>query len=538
MTGRSWRHFSVFWPFMVAGALGPSVAHPPATLDGAPVAPTGSMSLARTVNDNVASDMSSASSSEGTSDHGSDVDSTATNEFDDGWGAVPGDVFEVADEPAGELPHADLISTRAYKETFPGMSLHDAFLETFCRAARLGGLLFGDNMPNPNITTEAEVNTIEELAKELGVDAIQTLYGHVNTTKLHRLIQHLGDELRSRGNLWEGDTSVNEKLHGSCKRMFKRSNKRGPGVALQMMRCDESQSAIIRELVDADEESASQPDRRPLARGISRAAASRQGGGHRHEGDDNGGSGASAAAPVHLVDGASDVESTTTPSVGSGSGSGASDAASPSIGTADLPFSGRGRRVAVGDLRETPALAAVGELLSLDDDAHVTVHNTVRIMARFEWGSPPALQHLRAAGRFHGRSWYSFVRYFNDGQLRWGRMLLVLRSLGNTSRSCVVVQRMRPAAHRPGCILTRYGCVRLQWDFVGHADDFPALELVDSTDIWRAEDVQVDWQDLGDRLGLRATPSNKTVSTAERRASRYWTNAFYPWTSRDLSPGL
>jgi len=42
---------------------------------------------------------------------------------------------------------------------------------------------------------------IDEAANQLGVDAIQTLYGHVNTTKLHRLIQHLGDELRARGNL-------------------------------------------------------------------------------------------------------------------------------------------------------------------------------------------------------------------------------------------------------------------------------------------------------------------------------------------------
>ena len=41
MTGRSWRHVSVFWPFMVAGVIGPAVVQPPATLDGAPVAPTG-----------------------------------------------------------------------------------------------------------------------------------------------------------------------------------------------------------------------------------------------------------------------------------------------------------------------------------------------------------------------------------------------------------------------------------------------------------------------------------------------------------------
>jgi len=94
-------------------------------------------------------------------------------------------------------------------------------------------MLFGDNVAESTVLTEATVNDQDEAAKVLGIDYIQTLYGHVNTSKLHRLVQHLRDELRNRGNLWEGDTSVNENLHGSCKRVFNRSSKRGPGVALQ-----------------------------------------------------------------------------------------------------------------------------------------------------------------------------------------------------------------------------------------------------------------------------------------------------------------
>jgi len=38
-------------------------------------------------------------------------------------------------------------------------------------------------------------------------------------TKLHRLVQNLGEKLPSRDNLWEGDTSENEKVHSTCKRM-------------------------------------------------------------------------------------------------------------------------------------------------------------------------------------------------------------------------------------------------------------------------------------------------------------------------------
>jgi len=42
---------------------------------------------------------------------------------------------------------------------------------------------------------------MEETAMWLGVDSFQNLCGHVNTTTLHRLVMHLGDELRARGNL-------------------------------------------------------------------------------------------------------------------------------------------------------------------------------------------------------------------------------------------------------------------------------------------------------------------------------------------------
>jgi len=523
MTGRSWRHFSVFWPFMVAGAIGPAVVRPPETLDGAPVAPTGQPPNTGVIDSDSSSGTSSGTPSDEDSDKGSDAASDATSEVDDGWRAVLGDDLAVEEDPVSALPDEQLASTSAYKQHFQGMAVHDAFLETFCRAARLGGMLFGDNTANPQIITEAQVSEMDEMAKELGVDAVQTLYGHVNTTKLHRLIHHLADELRARGNLWEGDTSTNEKLHGSCKRMFQRSNKRGPGVALQMMRCDEAQSAIIRELVDADE------DDPETSAGVGSAAdtvnASTDGGGNgtRRGDGDGGGGGAGAAASSGCASSAGRI----------------AFAATSARDTSPLPFSGRARRAAVGNLRTSAGLAALGDVLDLDDDAHVTVHNTVRIMAKFEWGSPPTMQHLRAADTFFGRPWHSFVRYLGtDGSQRWGRLCLVLRSVGAATRSCVVLQRMRRVAPRPECVLSRYGCIRLAWDFAARTDEYPALEVVDATDLLRAEDVQVDWADLGDRLGLRATAANQASSPTERRAARYFVNVFFPWTSRELVPGL
>jgi len=169
----------------------------------------------------------------------------------------------------------------------------------------------------------------------------------------------------------------------------------------------------------------------------------------------------------------------------------------------------------------------------------VTVHITVRIMARFEWGAPAIIQHLRATDSFFGRPWHSFVRYVgNDGLAHWGRLRLVLRSVGAVRRSCVLLQCMRRAAHRHRCDLERYGCTRLAWDFSMTDDDYPALEIVEATNLLRAEDVQVDWEDLSDRLGLRATPADQESSPTERRAARYFVNVFFPWTSRELVPGL
>jgi len=202
--------------------------------------------------------------------------------------------------------------------------------------------------------------------------------------------------------LWPAEVA-NEKLHGSCKRMFKWSNKRGPGVALQMMRCDESQSAIIRELIDADEDfTAPTVGVGPTPRSCRIPARNGDSPG-RGGGGDGGDDGAGAAATTSGV---------------AADGHGSPAATSP-LTTAALTFTGRAQRMAIGDLRKIAELETLGGALDLENREHVTVHNTVRIMAKFEWGAAPSLQHLRASERFFGRLWYSFVRYVSmDGFTR------------------------------------------------------------------------------------------------------------------------
>jgi len=478
MTGRTWRHFSVFWPFMLAGAVGPRGAddHGEELLDGLRVAPSagalGVLAAADTSSDDGGTD--AASASDWQSDAGGDA-------------ARPAEV----DEPlaAGqELPGPDLVNTARYLQVFGSIPIDDAVLLTFCRAAQLGGALFGDNVARTTTMTEEQIQSMEDAASGLGVDCVQTLYKLTNTTKLHRVVQHLGAELRGRGNLWEGDTSENERLHASCKRMFRRSNKRGPDVILQMMRCDEALSAVLR----SDEED----------------------------------TGAALGDELDSADG------------GDGVGERSAACGVPTR-TDELPLLGRARRVLVTALMRSPALSRIGDVLGAVGSTWVTTHSNVRIVARFEWGAPSTVQRLRATRDFAGKPWYSFVRYeTSDGGIAWGRLRVILRSIGACWRNCVILQRLQPAAPRAGCVLTSFNCVRLRWAYDRDADDHPALELVDAARILRAEDVQMDYRDLSDRLGLYATPSTQPDTAAERRMSRYFTNPFFPWTTRALRPGL
>lgn len=175
----------------------------------------------------------------------------------------------------------------------------------------MGGDVFGDNLADTTVLPEAQIVVIDARAKAIAVDCLQTLYGHINTSKLYLVVQHAAEELHGRGYLWEGDTSENEKLHESCKRIFRRSNKRGPTVALQIMRCDEAQSAVLREVADAE-----------------------------------------------------NVTNTADYSVSTGNSDDYGDTTPPHTLTEHLSFTGRGEPVTVGVLRVSPSLGKLGVLMS------------------------------------------------------------------------------------------------------------------------------------------------------------------------------
>lgn len=217
MTGRSWRHSSVHWPHIVAGLIGPA---DPARLVASPA-----LQEAETAA----------------------VDAACYDTDDFGPEEEDEEVHQPV--PAG----ISIGGGTAYHRLFGDTPVQDAVQDMFCKAAQLGGLFMGDNKGDTVNMTASEVTEMVDAARNLGRCA-QVLLGPVHTSKLHRLMRHLRSELVLRGNLWEGDTSQNESLHKVCKRMYQRSNKRGPTLAMQMMRGEQAQTEVLRGISDGGSE--------------------------------------------------------------------------------------------------------------------------------------------------------------------------------------------------------------------------------------------------------------------------------------------
>lgn len=398
---------------------------------------------------------------------------------DDGNGGIDDEEEEEWVAPAGGPD----TRSPSYCRLFGDGPLEDAVLTMFCHAALANNLLFGDNVRDSTYTTDSQAASLAAEARVLG-DMVQALLGPVHTTKLHRLMFHLLAELRNRGNLAEGDTSANEHRHSQTKQMFRRSNKRGALLMLQLIRADETRAAVLARL-DGEARVA---DRAAMAHEMA-----------EEEVDDD-------AVP--------------------------DDAAQPA-----LPC---GTRLSLSVVAARPGLAGIAVCLGEADlTAALTVANTVPIRAKFEWGGRSVVQPVRGADRFYGSPWHSHVRYrTREGETAWGLVRLVVRAAGKVPRRCVVVQRLRRVPARTNCVLTRYGCIRLAWAFASPTEEWPELAAVDMDDILRVEQVHTDWRDLASRLGIFAVPSSAPQTAEERRASRLFTNVFYPWTSRSLHAGV
>jgi len=454
MTGRLWRHGLAMMPHMMAGVGGPAQELPARHTD---VAPAQIFLQRRSFVDN--------------------------EELEDGHGP-DGVALEEAEEVLPDPVVPDTMSSDKYQRLYGDDPLHVAVLDVYCRMAALGGRLMGDNIADTTRMSERQMRALADEVRDFIVDHVDLLFGPVHTTKAHRLANHLLAALLGNGNLWEGDTSENEALHGPCKKINTRTNRRGPTMVVQMMRAAETQAEVLREMREHELEEV--------------------------DGDDG----------LHrLVEGDAD----------------AGDVALAPAGS--LSRSHRGLRITIADAQQLSGMASLGSLLSKEAESSLVISPSFTFHCTFEWGASSVVQTACATESHLGKPRYDYIWYSDEsGQRQLGLVRLVVRMLGGVVDDFAVVRRMHAAAPIPRCTLTKFGCRRMAWCFDNPTDDWPLLARVPLTSVLRVEHVVPDFQDLSERRGLRAVPSNVPDTVAERHAARFFTNRFYPFTSRTLNP--
>jgi len=466
-------------PRLVAGAVGPKEF----ALRHAEVAPVGPCGDAR---------------------DGRGEEEGGNHELDDGYGAE-GAVLEAAEEALPDPVVPDTSTSVQFKRLWGSAPLHEAVLDTFCRTVVLSGRLMGDNVSQTTLLTEADIDSLDQEARCFIVDYLDVLFGPENTTKAHRVANHLRTHLRKHGNLWAGDTSENEGLHRVCKRMFLRSNKRGPTLILQMMRACETQVEVLRELNDVGGESGN------------------------GAGDAEG-----VGAGADLLDVLLGREGSDGDWVVAGVVQGDVDPTPVQV----LPRSRRGNRQVVAELATRPGLGGLAATLGLSDNSLLVVAQSLSFFCKFEWGSPSVVQTAWATDSYDGRPRFDHLRFLDGGgSEQFGALRLVVRMVDGKGEDFVLVHLFRRAAALSGCSLTRTGCQRLAWSFARPDDAWPELVKVPLVNFLRLEHVVPDFRDLADRRGLRARPTTVPDTQGERHAQRFFTNAYFPWTSREQHPG-
>ena len=386
MTGRLWRHGLTMMPHMIAGVGGPVEEQHARHADAAPAQ---------------ARDARQAPPCD-------------EEEVEDGHG-LDGNSFEEADEVLPDPAVPNIVYSSTYRRLYGELPLHRAVLDVYCRMAVLGGRLMGDNTSNTTHMSERQMRALADEAREFIVDHVDLLFGSAHTTKAHRLANHLLSALLGNGNLWEGDTSENEALHGPCKRMYGRTNKRGPTMVVQMMRAAETQAEVLREIRELDLVDADGGD------GI-----------HRFLEDDTS-VGDVATAPVPA-----------------------------------LSRSHRGLRITIANAEQLPGMASLGTVLGKEADCTLVVSPSFTFHCTFEWGASSVVQTACATDTHFGKPRYDYIWYTDEGGRRQlGLVRLVVRMLGGAVDDFAVVRRMHEVPSISRCSLTSQGYTSQQRPVIG-----------------------------------------------------------------------
>jgi len=501
LKGSDWRHGVVYWPGMVAGAIGRRGLDSDEPFAGTlRKSPYGSRTfheeaerakMRRTrkkphknpwrreaTTAKAGSSRSSGDDSSEESDAGSDA-------------SVPAGVDFWWSDDEEELPMTTSgVDSMAFADIFPGMSIADAVLDVVCRAVALSGRLSGDNRAVQAETVAHEAEGVAADADALITRYVAVLFGPLNTPKAHLVANHLLAEIMDRGNLTEADTSINEGLHSKCKAMYDRTNKNVDTFTVQMLRHEQTLAAILADAPEPLEAPTQAKNPRKRKRAV-------------------------GATP-------------------------AEDAERRAMG-AEIPVNRvRGRRVAVADLSSATdgRLFGLAAVLGVSGNSSLAVQNSLLFPAIFEWGAPSEYMRVHADPSNRQKPYYDSVRCRDataPGGFFWSRCLLAYDGVDGAPGSGIIVQKMvvDETVDATTCVRTRHGDTRLRWD-LDPSTGFPRLANVVIENVLRLEQIEPDFASLCARHGLFATPANSPDTRAEREAERFFVNSHYPWTSAKL----
>jgi len=140
------------------------------------------------------------------------------------------------------------------------------------------------------------------------------------------------------------------------------------------------------------------------------------------------------------------------------------------------------RRCTVAQLARKRKLPGLCTVLEVEDSVSLFYCDSLY------YGNPSAprigrvANTIRAAESFHGAAWYDWLEYRGpDGTKYYGQAALVVQSRAGRQKR-LVVRRAEEAPPREGCVLTDYGCQRLQWA-IPSSGNAARLNVVEVNDI-------------------------------------------------------
>lgn len=374
-----------------------------------------------------------------------------------------------------------------YKAAWGSTPLHVAVTALFAEYALVVGRITGHlhHQCNEPMTDQA-AEELGEMCSNFVLRYVNPILGVFTSTKVHKLLCHIVSAIKLHGALSNGNTGRNESLHVQEKSRYCRTNGDPDALGYQMLRA--GQGTIELRAKHAIEEEQEWLD-----------AEGEQWGSEDDSGEDE-------PKGEMGVDGAG------------GDWSGVRRPTRSSV-------------TSVSDLSARPGLELLAETLQVATETAVHVTGSLPIHARFECCGVRSKQSVRATPSFRGGPWYDHIAFEVPdcpNRMFYGQARAVLHSVGGRERRVVIVSLLKPCESEPGCPLVARGCTRLAWD-MEPADEWPTLRAVPFSSVRRLLHVVPDMDWLAVHRGMEASPSPFGRSAGERRAARFFVNAFYPW---------